>query len=100
MEEAKARFPVCTMPGHSTPSKAILTRRMPKGLLYQRPSYSDDARLFSDLLAYAPGMNTSLADIEAVIEAEAMPSPLDKPGQIDAGARKLFAQAASPAGRR
>src|SRR5207247_1823418 len=37
-------------------------------LLYQRPGYSDDARLFHDLLAYAPGMNTSLADIEAVVE--------------------------------
>jgi tetratricopeptide (TPR) repeat protein len=66
--------------------------KMP-GLLYARPSYSDDARLFSDLIAYAPGMNTSLADIEATIEAEAVPSKGRRPGQIDASARELLSQA-------
>jgi tetratricopeptide (TPR) repeat protein len=61
--------------------------------IYQRSGYSDDASLFSDLLAYAPGMNTSEADIAAVIEAEAIPGPHGKRGQIDAGARALFARA-------
>jgi hypothetical protein len=62
-------------------------------LLYQRPAYSADDRLFYDLLAYAPGLNTSAADIRAVLEAEAHRTPASRPGKIDAGARKLFARA-------
>src|SRR5262249_47389928 len=56
-------------------------------LLYERPSFKDDPRHFADLLAYAPGLNTSLADMEAVLEAEAIPDPADRPGKIDEGAR-------------
>jgi hypothetical protein len=62
-------------------------------LLYRRPSFSGDERLFYDLLAYAPGMNTSSADILAVLEAEAAPSPHSKPGRIDAAARALIDKA-------
>jgi Tfp pilus assembly protein PilF len=62
-------------------------------LLYQRPGYSGDDRLFYDLLAYAPGLNTGRADILAVLEAEALPDPRSKPGRIDAAARRLLARA-------
>jgi predicted Zn-dependent protease len=59
-------------------------------LLYRRPSYSGQDRLFYDLVAYCPGLNTSAADIEAVLEAEALPDPADKRGKIDEGARALI----------
>jgi tetratricopeptide (TPR) repeat protein len=58
--------------------------------LYQRPSYSGQDRLFYDLVAYCPGLNTSAADIEAVLEAEAFPDPHSKRGQIDEAARVLI----------
>lgn len=62
-------------------------------LLYQRPSFTGNERLFSDLVAYASGMNTSQADVLAVLEAEAVPSPRSKPGQIDTAARQLLDKA-------
>jgi ferric-dicitrate binding protein FerR (iron transport regulator) len=62
-------------------------------LLYDRPGFTADPRLFGDLLLYAPGMNTSLADIDAVLEAETDPDPRAQPGNIDAAARKLIDQA-------
>jgi ferric-dicitrate binding protein FerR (iron transport regulator)/tetratricopeptide (TPR) repeat protein len=61
--------------------------------LYSRPSFSGDARLFTDLVAYAPGMNTSRADVRAVLEAEAAPGLADQPGHIDPAARKLIDRA-------
>jgi Tfp pilus assembly protein PilF len=65
----------------------------PTGSLYQRPIFSGEDRPFYDLVAYAPGMNTSSADILAVLEAEARPSRHDTQGQIDAAARRLFDKA-------
>ncbi len=62
-------------------------------LLYQRPSYTPEANVFADLIAYAPGLNTSIADVEAVLAAEALPSAWDRPGQIDPGVRELLAAA-------
>jgi tetratricopeptide (TPR) repeat protein len=62
-------------------------------LLYQRPSFAGDDRFFFDLVNYAPGMATSLADIQAVLEAEAKPYRHAKPGQIDETARELFDKA-------
>ncbi len=59
---------------------------------YGRPSFSMEERVFYDLVSYAPGMNTSPADIEAVKEAEAAPGLSSLPGHIDAGARKLIEQ--------
>ncbi len=50
-------------------------------------------RAFFDLVAYAPGMNTSWADIDAVLEAEALPVRFLKQGQIDPGARDLLDKA-------
>jgi tetratricopeptide (TPR) repeat protein len=61
--------------------------------LYGRPSFSGDQRVFTDLASYAPGMNTSRADIRAVLEAEAMPRLSDLPGHIDAKARSIIDRA-------
>jgi ferric-dicitrate binding protein FerR (iron transport regulator)/tetratricopeptide (TPR) repeat protein len=63
--------------------------------LYSRPSFSGDERVFTDLASYAPGMNTSLADVRAVLEAEAAPRLSDQPGPIDPAARKLIDRARS-----
>jgi tetratricopeptide (TPR) repeat protein len=62
-------------------------------LLYRRPRYTDNERLFTDLLAYAPGMNTNLPDILAVLHEEALPMPAFARGTIDDGARKLLDRA-------
>jgi hypothetical protein len=66
-------------------------------LLYGRPSYSGQDRIFYDLVAYCPGLNTNDADIQAVLEAEALPDPDNKPGKIDDGARALI-EKSRPAG--
>jgi tetratricopeptide (TPR) repeat protein len=62
-------------------------------LLYQKPSFSGDDRVFFDLVSYCPGMNTSTADIEAVLEAEALPIRRIKSGSIDPEARRLIDRA-------
>src|SRR5262249_22386208 len=56
---------------------------------------SGDDRLFFDLVAYAPGMNTSASDALAVLEAETTAGLFGKPGRIDDGARRLFDNAHS-----
>ncbi len=61
--------------------------------LYTRPSFTGDERVFSDLPSYAPGMNTSRADVRAVLEAEAAPRLADLSGPIDPAARKLIDRA-------
>jgi hypothetical protein len=61
--------------------------------LYERPTYSRDDRLFDDLLAYAPGMNTARADVLAVLEAEGPATPEVAPGRIDPDARRLIDRA-------
>ena len=61
--------------------------------LYGRPSFSGDERVFPDLASYAPGMNTSRADVRAVLEAEAAPRLADLSGPIDPAARKLIDRA-------
>ena len=67
---------------------------------YGRPSFSEDSRLFTDLILHAPGLNSSRADIEAVLEAEARTELGTSPGHIDPEARQLIdqARAASLAG--
>jgi hypothetical protein len=62
-------------------------------LLYARPGYSNDDRLFFDLPSYAPGLNSSAADLRGVVEAEARFDPALRPGKISAGARALFERA-------
>jgi len=63
---------------------------------YSRPSFSGDERVFSDLVSYAPGMNTSAADVRAVLEAEAAPRLADLPGPIAPAARKIIDRARAP----
>ncbi|MCI0380086.1 MAG: hypothetical protein L0215_21085, partial [Gemmataceae bacterium] len=62
-------------------------------LIYHRPDFQIGDRPFFDLLAYCPGMNTSAADILAVLDAEALPARYSQPGQIDASAKALFEKA-------
>src|SRR5262249_49453686 len=69
------------------------------GSQYRRPSYASQERIFFDLLAYAPGMNTSAADIAAVVESDALPLAGSKAGQIDAAARELIDKARSASWR-
>src|SRR5262249_22597696 len=60
----------------------LLSDKSTTSLLYQRPSYSGNDRLFFDLVAYAPGLNTGAADARAVIEAEAAPRKKSKAGDV------------------
>src|SRR5262249_17990855 len=62
-------------------------------LIYQRPGFSEDARVFCDLASYAPGLNTAAADIRAVLETEARPAPGGTPGRIEPRAQALIDKA-------
>jgi ferric-dicitrate binding protein FerR (iron transport regulator)/tetratricopeptide (TPR) repeat protein len=57
---------------------------------YGRPSFNGNHRVFTDLVAYAPGMSSSRADVRAVLEAEAAPRFGSKRGSIDPVARKII----------
>ena len=70
---------------------SLAWRREREALQYFAPSFSNDDRLFFDLVSYAPGMSTSRADVLAILEAET--ASFDKPGRIDAAARRLFDKA-------
>ena len=58
--------------------------------LYGRPVFSNQDSVFFDLISYAPGMTTSQADVQAVVEAEALPKAGSIPGKIDPDARRLI----------
>ncbi len=58
--------------------------------MYGRPSFSQDDRVFFDLISYLPGMNTTQADIDAVLENEASPKLSNIRGTIDPAARPLI----------
>src|SRR5262249_46087023 len=58
-------------------------------LLYERPAFTGDLRVFGDLAAHAPGLSTTLADLEAVLEAESTPATAPQSGAIDPAARAL-----------
>jgi len=58
--------------------------------IYERPTYAPPMDIFHDLVAYAPGLNTSLADMHSVLDAEAVPGAWNKPGKIEPAARALF----------
>lgn len=64
-------------------------------LSYERPAFTDNPRLFRDLVAYAPGLNTSTADVRAVLEAEAAPEFSSALGHIEPKARQLIEAARS-----
>src|SRR5581483_7838205 len=68
-----------------------------RAVLYYRPHFTGDQRIFGDLTLYAPGMNTTATDLQAVVEAEAAADP-KRPllvGVIDPAARKLIDRARS-----
>jgi len=85
------RFWMVDQPSHLTPERVHGGDGQPQ--LYSRPSFTGDQRVFTDLVSYAPGMNTSAADIRAVLEAEAAPRLAEQPGHIDPAARKLIDRA-------
>jgi len=62
-------------------------------LSYERPAFSGDPRVFRDLVSYAPAMNTTMADILSVLEAEAGPEPEADRGSIEPAARGLIDKA-------
>ena len=64
---------------------------------YTRPSYNGNLRGFTDLVSYAPGMSSNLADVKAVIDAEAAPRSGTRIGTIDPKARKMIDGARSTA---
>jgi ferric-dicitrate binding protein FerR (iron transport regulator) len=69
---------------------AIASGLRPDALLYQPPTFAPDGRLFTDLIAFAPGLNTTSADIHGVLEAEAAGATADTPGIIEPAARALI----------
>ncbi|MGE3803615.1 MAG: VIT domain-containing protein, partial [Gemmataceae bacterium] len=58
--------------------------------LYNRPYFNHHDRLFCDLVLYAPGLNTTMADVEAVVDAEAEIKTRVLPGRVEPAARKLI----------
>jgi tetratricopeptide (TPR) repeat protein len=88
-------------PGHGIDADRAVASIIPgpcaveDGLLYQRPTFSGLEAVYSDLTAYAPGLNTTLPDIRAVVEAEAQPDPRNALGRIDPAARRLVERARS-----
>jgi len=75
--------------------KRLVEDSIPSPLLYGRPSFSNDERIFSDLLAYAPGLNTSQSDMSAVLEVEAAPGLANLFGVIDPAVKPLLEKARS-----
>jgi ferric-dicitrate binding protein FerR (iron transport regulator) len=80
--------PVTTVRGWITTSSG--------GLVDTAPSFTDDRRRFSDLIAYAPGLNSTDADLRAVFDAEAAPDLADAPGHVDPAARELIDRSRTP----
>ncbi len=84
--------------GIASPLDALVARILNAGTLrsalqYQRPWINNDVRYFNDLLALAPGMNTSRSDVLSVVENEGG-RPVER-GTIDDGAARLIERARS-----
>ncbi len=65
----------------------------PSLLLYRRPTCQMSETAYSDLLQWAPGLNTTREDRAALIESESGPAQRLAPGHVDAGARELIDRA-------
>jgi tetratricopeptide (TPR) repeat protein len=63
------------------------------------PRYVYNDATFRDVVSYAPGLNTSSADVEAALEA-ASDAPALRIGRIDPAARKLIDAARKPVWQR
>jgi ferric-dicitrate binding protein FerR (iron transport regulator)/tetratricopeptide (TPR) repeat protein len=61
--------------------------------LYHRRAFSGDERFFTDLTAFAPGLNTTRPDILAVLESEAESGIARKVGHIEPACRRLINKA-------
>ncbi|HEV3204606.1 MAG TPA: VIT domain-containing protein, partial [Gemmataceae bacterium] len=72
-----------------------LARGHQQYLWYQRPSFAGDERVFYDLVSYAPGLNTTWADIQVVLEAEAGSAAGSYPLTVEPAIRKLMEKARS-----
>src|SRR5262249_12361020 len=55
-------------------------QQVARSMLYERLVYTGSAPLFADLPSHAPGLNTSRADVQAALEAEATPELRNTPG--------------------
>jgi hypothetical protein len=82
-----------TKPFLNSPDRVVEISQRDTRLQLERLTYSGDERLFTDLVSYAPGLNTSTADIQAVLDAEAAPQLRNAPGHIDPEARVLIEKA-------
>jgi ferric-dicitrate binding protein FerR (iron transport regulator)/tetratricopeptide (TPR) repeat protein len=60
---------------------------------YLHPQTTLDIRFFRDLLAFAPGLSTSAADVRAVLEVEAGLGDDVRPGKVDPAAREMIDRA-------
>jgi tetratricopeptide (TPR) repeat protein len=92
--EAKPARPIA-IPRPASRIQAILQGNTQGPRYYTRPSFTGNGRVFADLVSYAPGMSSSRADVQAVLEEEAAPRFGSKRGAIDAAARKLIDAARS-----
>jgi len=68
-------------------------RRFAQPPTYQQPTFKNQWDVYYNLLAYAPGMQTGLSDVWAVLEAEAQPGATVPTGSIDKKARRLVEKA-------
>jgi ferric-dicitrate binding protein FerR (iron transport regulator) len=81
---------------HYTRERAVVAHSAESALpslLYEHAAFTHDPRLFTDLVSYAPGLNTSRADLLAVLETEAAPNLRNSPGKIDPAALALIDRA-------
>jgi hypothetical protein len=65
-----------------------------QALLYKPPTFSGDMRVFNDLLAYAPGMSTTLRDVQSILDQAKRDSD-EIQQEIDPRARALFEKSRS-----
>ncbi|MBL7132742.1 MAG: FecR domain-containing protein [Phycisphaerae bacterium] len=65
-------------------------------VLYSRPRFTGQREYFTNLTVYAPGLNTTTADVLAVLEAQAPEGARPKRGSVDPEARKLIDAARAP----
>ncbi len=81
------------VPGWMAPRAALWALpggARPEALLYRLPTFAPDGRFFTDLVAFAPGLNTNFADVLGVLEVEAAPESAAAPGTIEPAARALI----------
>ncbi len=93
-ERPRARSCQATRPTPAEMFPWILPGYNRKVPTYEPPVFRNNPAVFYDLVSYAPGMHTNLADVLAVLEAEAPADAIAaKPGKIDDRARRLIERA-------